>query len=266
MVAPDASKSTSDRRAQLQHAALVPVLSIKEVTLGDHASVKNFSRGNDSPPWYAGGMRGSNCTLGFAVKTATDEVRLMTANHCGGAVGGNVRDGSGDLIGTLTVRNSEWDAQLIRPTNYSVLTGYGRVFHGNWYTTSSRAVIGSTYPIVNDYLCVSGAFSGTHCSLRVTSTNFSGPSGQAGDGPRLVVTAAPGEYAGCSGDSGGPIIDPSGTASSHAAGMVIGPADPSINELVTSNVRGGGAVCNRQITFFRHTAVAGHFNVNTITH
>lgn len=157
--------SVADLEARLSDTSGVPVRV--ELTA---AKIRPFTRGDDSPPWRAGGARngpGPNCSISFAIRNSSWQVRILTAAHCGGGLGGTVKDGAGDTIGTLTGYDGPFDSAIIDPA--STMAGYGRIFDGNWYTSNTIAVQGSTYNNINDYVCSSGQNSGTHCNLRVIS-------------------------------------------------------------------------------------------------
>ncbi|CAM5489490.1 hypothetical protein SXANM310S_07415 [Streptomyces xanthochromogenes] len=137
------------------------------------ATASPAGRAVDGSPVSGGALlitQGETCTAGFGVaERATGKLQLLTAGHCG-PLGAPWYNGDGDYLGNAVAQHPEADAQVID------VSGAGRVWHGlvaenlDGVDESSRAVAGARTPEVGQYLCTSGAASGTHCGLRVTRT------------------------------------------------------------------------------------------------
>ncbi|MFI6049728.1 S1 family peptidase [Streptomyces violascens] len=139
------------------------------------ATAQPAGRANDGAPVSGGALiitRAETCTTGFGVlDKATGKPRLLTAGHCG-PVGTPWFNGDGEFLGNAVAVHPEADAQVIDAN------GTDRVWHGavdeqlDGVDDTSRPVTDARTPEVGQYLCTSGAVSGTHCGLRVTRTGL----------------------------------------------------------------------------------------------
>lgn len=130
-------------------------------------------RVNDRSPVSGGALiitQAETCTTGFGVVgAATGRKQLLTAGHCG-AVGSPWFNGDGEFLGNASARHPEADALLI-DVNSSDKVWHGAVTENlDGIDDKARTVTGARTPEVGQYLCTSGALSGTHCGLRVTRT------------------------------------------------------------------------------------------------
>jgi hypothetical protein len=142
------------------------------VTVETGVSATPATRVNDSPPWWGGGRwqtAGSSCSTGFAVIHAGVS-RMLSAGHC--ATNGNVAtDPTGEVIGTVTSKNAATDTLIIAGNSG------GRVFNnstdaaGNVVSEFSNPVIGRLASQVGNFVCTTGSFSGTRCSIQVAAIN-----------------------------------------------------------------------------------------------
>ena len=109
------------------------------------------------------------CSSGFAVLDATGYDGFLTAAHCG-EIGSYFSSGTTDYIGDVKTRSENWDTSLLGPTDAQPrvwigdsvqpeLTGTPAVQYG-------LDVVGATRTFPGEWLCTSGAFSGTVCEIR----------------------------------------------------------------------------------------------------
>ncbi|MFG1840132.1 hypothetical protein [Micromonospora sp. NPDC049175] len=179
------------------------------VTVQTGVAAAPATRWDDSPPWWGGAAwrntaTGGGCSTGFGVYQG-GVTRVLSAAHCANL---NVlaTDPTGQTIGTVTTRNVSTDTLLLNGS------GGGRVFNNS--TTAAGAVvsefnnqvIGATPSQVGNWVCSSGAYSGTRCSIQVKARNlcinvrnFGTVCGQV-QAENTTGTNAVGQ-----GDSGGPV-------------------------------------------------------------
>ncbi|MEU8183943.1 hypothetical protein AB0B86_24630 [Micromonospora sp. NPDC049047] len=179
------------------------------VTVQTGVAASPATRWDDSPPWWGGAAwrntaNGGGCSTGFGVYQA-GVTRVLSAAHCANL---NVlaTDPTGQTIGTVTARNVGTDTLLLNGS------GGGRVFNnstdaaGNVVSEFSNQVIGASASQVGNWVCTSGAYSGTRCSIQVKARNlcinvrnFGQVCGQV-QAENTTHTNAVGQ-----GDSGGPV-------------------------------------------------------------
>jgi hypothetical protein len=193
-------------------------------------------RFNDYAPWYGGDRISSTsvgCSTGFAA-TYNGAPAMLTASHCGG-VGttfwnGPTSAGGWNVMGNVNYSNTNTDVASIGVTS---TTNYINV--GSDPQAPSQLYIGSwASPIVGEYLCQSGSYTGERCGLRVVDTgqyvclsyvlwfctSWQGP---LADAVSIYGSTSP---AAGHGDSGGPVYLRSGT-SGIAKGLVHGQLTPN---------------------------------------
>jgi hypothetical protein len=214
-----------------------------------HASDKKTSEGdlyfagwrfNDYAPWY-GGDRIANssvgCSTGFAA-VMNGAPAMLTAAHCGG-VGtgfwnGPTTAGGWNFMGSVNYSNGNTDVASIGVSSYSLYVNVG-----SDPQVASQLYVGSwASPIVGEYLCQSGSYTGERCGLRVVDTaqsvclsyflwwctSWQGP---LADVISIYGSASP---AAGHGDSGGPVYlrtYPNGYAQGVAKGLVHGQLTPN---------------------------------------
>ncbi|WP_281893652.1 chymotrypsin family serine protease [Phytohabitans aurantiacus] len=142
------------------------------VTVETGVSAEPASRVDDSPPWWGGGRWqsvGGSCSTGFAVVHGGVN-RMLSAAHC--ANNGNVAtDPTGQVIGTVMNKNSGTDTLIIAGNSA------GRVFNnstnaaGGVVSEFSNPVVGRVASQVGNFVCTTGSFSGTRCSIQVVAIN-----------------------------------------------------------------------------------------------
>ncbi|MFK0257583.1 S1 family peptidase [Streptomyces sp. NPDC090445] len=181
-------------------------------------------RVNDRWPVSGGALiitQSETCTTGFGVvSVARGHKQLLTAGHCG-PVGSPWFNGDAEFIGNAGARHPEVDA-LVIDANSSDKVWHGAVTESlDGIDDKARTVTEARSPEVGQYLCTSGAVSGTRCGLRVTRT---------GVVVSIAGTDVPGQVeaeqvdhldAAGNGDSGGPVY--SGTTATGpvtAHGMI----------------------------------------------
>lgn len=138
-------------------------------------SASPASRVDDSPPWWGGGrwrnaQTGGGCSTGFAVVHAGVN-RMLSAGHCG-VVNQTATDPTGQVIGTIIQKTVGSDTLIINGTSA------GRVFNnstdasGNVVSEFNNPVIGALSSQVGNFVCTSGSYSGTRCSIKVVATGL----------------------------------------------------------------------------------------------
>jgi hypothetical protein len=208
-----------------------------------------FSRGADTPPWWAGAVtkaavpNAGTCSTGFAMTQGSTH-GILTAEHC--ACGGNVvfNNGVGVPIGVAepgSTQNPSTDSLFIT-ANSGAATYDGGVGVGEF----SKPVVGRQSSFRGLFVCSSGAATGVHCGIKIditklffSSSCFAGRSIEGG----VIATQVDGTVAAGSGDSGGPVFtlaqDPSTV---NAAGIIF----DGINQ---TPCQGFGTVCFNMVAF-----------------
>jgi hypothetical protein len=192
------------------------------VTVQTGVTPSPTTRWNDSPPWWGGdawvnAATGSGCSTGFAVFHG-GVARMLSAAHCA-SVGNIATDPTGEVIGPVIAGNASTDTLIINGSSA------GRVFNnttdaaGNPVTEFSNPVIGAANSFVGNFVCTSGAYSGTRCSIQVRATGLCINIGvvvcNQVQAENTTFTNAIGQ-----GDSGGPVemVNASNTSQVFAAG------------------------------------------------
>ncbi|HYT51819.1 MAG TPA: hypothetical protein VEL10_06410 [Gaiellaceae bacterium] len=172
-------------------------------------------RFNDYAPWYGGDRISTSslsCTTGFAA-TYNGLPAMLTASHCGG-VGtsfwnGPTSSNGWNFMGNVTYSNSSTDVASIQVSSYSNYINVG----SNPQSPTQLLISGWASPVVGQYLCQSGSFTGEVCSLRVVDTgqyvcqswflwwctSWQGPIAD------VINAFGPSYYSAGHGDSGGPV-------------------------------------------------------------
>ena len=204
----------------------------------------NGFRFNDYAPWYGGDRINSGsagCTDGFAA-TYNNAPAMLTAAHCG-PVGTNwwngpTSSGGWNFLGTTNYSNTSTDIASI---GVSSTTNFINV--GSDPQSPTQLYINSwASPVVGQYLCQSGSYTGERCGLYVVDT------GQyvctswflwwctSSMGPLADVISAygSGSPAAGHGDSGGPVyryVYVNGSWQGVAEGLVHGQLTPNAQSL-----------------------------------
>ncbi|WP_434450887.1 hypothetical protein [Lentzea sp. E54] len=158
---------------------------------------------------YQGGVVQGGCSSGFAVvSNTTGADQLLTAAHCGDQ-GSYYTNAAGDYIGTAETRVVSSDSQIIGLN--TTATAQGRIWIGDSIETNANQygldVIGAQATLPGDWLCDSGAFSGTICDIQAVNTGLTINLGGFGVVQNVVEALHRGGYsAGGNGDSGGPVF------------------------------------------------------------
>ncbi|SCG72499.1 hypothetical protein [Micromonospora humi] len=194
------------------------------VTVQTGVAAAPATRWDDSPPWWGGAAwrnatTGGGCSTGFGVYQGGVS-RVLSAAHCGN-LNNVATDPTGQTIGIVGTRNVGTDTLLLAGS------GGGRVFNnttdaaGAVTSEFSNQVIGALASQVGNFVCTSGAYSGTRCSIQVKARdlcinirNFGTVCGQV-QAESTTRTNAVGQ-----GDSGGPveIVNGANTTQVYATG------------------------------------------------
>jgi len=166
------------------------------------------SRWNDFAPWWGGGAwlnptQGMACSTGFAVRHE-GRTKMLTAGHCGQR-GDLATDPAGESIGRVSQDNDGRDAQLIDARSQGHV--YNNAAPGQEW---GNPVIGALGSYVGNWVCTSGAFSGTRCGIQVVQTGVSAYFADVGYWVAPVVVAEKADRTSASGegDSGGSVLQP----------------------------------------------------------
>lgn len=205
----------------------------------DEANPALASRKDDSSP-YRGGSRWNGCSTGFAM-SLNGTRKMLSAGHCG-KNGDVAKDGGGQTMGTVSGDSNSFDRLYINTNSQ------GRIYNGtvNPDGTSSNEytnpVIGATPSFVGDYVCSSGAYSGTRCGSQVKAVNQTINVGylifQTVRAEKLDHTNAIGN-----GDSGGPTFAVASDNSKVIAKGTHTAIDTSTSVSCTGVPAGNGRTC-----------------------
>jgi hypothetical protein len=250
----------TERASSLKFAVPARLVARKGITL-------LFSRGNDTPPWWAGAVtraakpNAGACSTGFAMTQGSTH-GLLTAEHCG--CGGNLifNNGVGVPIGQAeaSANNNLFTDSLFVIANSGADTYDGGVGTGEFF----KPVVGEQSNFPGLLTCTSGAATGVHCGVRIDSVNnaFIIP-GQCSTFPFIegisIATQVDGTAATGVGDSGGPVFtlasDPSTV---NAAGMMFAAMTPT----ACGNF---GTTCFNQVLFHDIDTLKSSHNANVLT-
>jgi hypothetical protein len=187
-------------------------------------------RFNDFAPWYGGDRIASSvggCSTGFAANYNGGPV-MLTASHCGGTgtafYNGPTTGGGFNLMGSSVYSDTATDVGAISVSSYSLYVNVGAA------ENSTQLYVGSwASPVVGEYLCQSGSYTGEVCALQVVDTGqynclswflwwCTSSQGPLADVINYYGSAS---YSAGHGDSGGPVYLRSGS-SGTAVGLVHG--------------------------------------------
>jgi hypothetical protein len=236
VVADDASQlDQASAVLKEQYGDIVDDVSAIEKKTSDSDLFFGGFRFNDFSPWYGGDRISSSaggCSTGFAA-TYNNAPAMLTAAHCGG-VGTSFYNGPRSnntyaFMGNSVYSNAGTDVAAIGVGGASSYINVGsalspsQLYVGSWGT-----------PIVGQYLCQSGSYTGEVCGLRVVDTGQSVCQSwflwicTSWQGPLADVVnyLGSGSYAAGHGDSGGPVYLRSGSTG-IAMGLVHGVLTPN---------------------------------------
>lgn len=209
-------------------------------------------RVNDRAPVSGGALiitEAETCTTGFGVVSgATGRRQLLTAGHCG-PVGSPWFNGDGEFLGNAVARHPQADALVVDAESTD------RVWHGrvtenlDGIDDMARTVTGARTPEIGQYLCTSGAVSGTHCGLRVTrvgvvlSIGGTEVPGQV-EAEQTEHTAAAGN-----GDSGAPVYSAGTSTGPVTAHGMLTAYDRQETAPCSGAPTGNGRACSWRVYF-----------------
>lgn len=197
------------------------------VRLAPGAPAPAYDRFHDSSPYWGGSgwktAAGNGCSTGFAIRNyATGLQSLLTAGHCAG--NGDTAytmqdDGFFAPIGQFGGKNKSTDTAAV-----TVFTAAaGRIYWGGTNSSDSKAVVAASSNWVGNWICTSGAYSGSRCGGKVVSTNET----ITIDGSLVfpLVRAERSDHTNLAGggDSGGPVaqLSSSNPNGVHAKGTIV---------------------------------------------
>ena len=169
----------------------------------------------DVSPYSGGSMYhrplGNNfigvCTTGFAVQVGNQR-KMLSAGHCADD-GMTVYEGNGSgptvAMGQISGTSKPFDTLLIDADSA------GAVFYGPYTSTLKKPVHLVINNYVNTLVCTSGAMTGQHCGIRITSVNQAIKLQDDNDMLYTVFGLVRAEHKGKTvaagkGDSGGPVL------------------------------------------------------------
>ena len=217
VVATDAAELDKASKAlHGKYGAVVADVSLSKNKTSDSDLFFNGFRFNDYAPWYGGDRIASSsvgCTTGFAA-VYNGLPAMLTAAHCGG-VGtsfwnGPTSSNGWNFMGNVTYSNSGTDVAAIQVSSYSNYINVG----SNPQAPTQLYISSWASPVVGQYLCQSGSYTGEVCGLRVVDTNqyvcqswflwwctsYQGPIAD------VINYLGPSYYSAGHGDSGGPVF------------------------------------------------------------
>jgi hypothetical protein len=234
-----------------------------------------YSRLSDGAPHSAGARIVSNqasCTTGFPISLNADQrTFILTAGHCGtgiwsafnaGEAGGNANTGSPFVFGSVRGIIRGLDVEFIRSNAVAGTTYDGGVATG---TDLKRPIAGASANRPGDLVCISGAWTGAHCGLRVSGEAVFPVNGSAvpmWTACRMVNGACGGVAAGA-GDSGGPIF-----SVATADGQVFARGSESLGlgqPFTCSNNNGESTTCANQIAFVDVNRILAAVDARVVT-
>ena len=166
----DAARATDVLKGK--YGALIHKVNATDTKTSDRGDFVNGFRYNDFAPWYGGDRitdLSVGCSSGFA-STYNGAPAMLTAAHCGGVGGywynGPTTTGAHRYMGQMVYSDGGTDVAAIGVSSYStwINVGYDP-------TAPTQINVGSwASPIVGQYLCQSGAYTGERCGLYVVDT------------------------------------------------------------------------------------------------
>jgi len=194
----------------------------------DVANPTPITRANDSPPYYGGALTinsttNRGCSTGFGV-FAGARTLMLSAAHCA-RPGDQVLDGGRDLMGPAINVVPTKDLMLIDARAAGVVfTG------GPGAGELTNRVIGATANWEGQFVCTSGAMSGTRCNIKIKGINETIFFASTVNGPVTVTGTVRAEQislanAAGQGDSGGPVFEVGSVSSTVFARGTLASAD-----------------------------------------
>ena len=128
-------------------------------------------RFNDYPGWYGGDriVAGGGCTSGIAA-VMNNAPAMLTAGHCGSlgnaVYNGPRSNGTYNYMGAINYDNDNTDVASFGVTSTSSYINVG----SDPQVPSQRYMGAWGSPVVGQYMCQSGSYTGERCNLRVVAT------------------------------------------------------------------------------------------------
>lgn len=170
------------------------------------------------------------CSTGLPIRTTSGNEYVTTARHCilnetnnsYRAISGNADVPSGNRNIGVYDQKTAWneptyDTTLIDPASNNVAPF---VWTGAYGSTNGQTITSVSTSTIGDFVCVSGARSGSNCNSKITDKNAVSSFKGATLAGNVSVTAQSG-IASAPGDSGGPVWYASGN-STVIKGTLIG--------------------------------------------
>jgi hypothetical protein len=217
------------------------------------------TRTTPTAPWWGGSLfvaGGMGCSTGFGVTSdVTNLDYMMTARHCFGSSSNlSINSyGSNSYMGSWSPSQyynfPDYDTALTFPSGQEVSN---KVFTGahNSNSNSGKTISGVGSNTLNRLVCVNGANSGAHCSVKVIQTPSTVYSnGQAISG--LVTGKRDNNtIVGAHGDSGGPVVGQySSSAFVFGYGIVHGGLEIGQCSNLNTSVNIPGSICGTTINW-----------------
>ncbi|WP_030335677.1 hypothetical protein [Micromonospora parva] len=186
-----------------------PAMAGVPVTVQTRVAAAPATRWDDTAPWWGGAAwrnatTGGGCSTGFGVFQG-GSARILSAAHCGN-INNAATDPTGQSMGIVGTRNAGTDTLLLSGSSGGRVFNNSTAANGDVVSEFSNQVIGASASQVGNWVCTSGAYSGTRCSIQVKARNlcinvrnFGQVCGQV-QAENTTGTNAVGQ-----GDSGGPV-------------------------------------------------------------
>lgn len=218
------------------------------VTVQTKVAAAPATRWDDTAPWWGGAAwrnatTGGGCSTGFGVFQG-GSARILSAAHCGN-INNAATDPTGQSMGIVGTRNAGTDTLLLSGASGGRVFNNSTAVNGDVVSEFSNQVIGASASQVGNWVCTSGAYSGTRCSIQVKARNlcinvrdFGQVCGQV-QAENTTGTNAVGQ-----GDSGGPveIVNSANTLQVWATGTNTAIDDTFTSTACTGYVK-AGRVC-----------------------
>ena len=266
---------TDDDRTNMQKLAAARTAITSNFPLELKIASKGTSfrdRWDDESPFYGGAQIDHQtssvppsyayCSTGFAITTSDDTEGMLTAEHCG-IYNWEWFTPEGDLsVGNKTNPLScSHDAATLIGESYSP-----RIYVGPWEDSEqSKGVTGFAYPMVDQYVFVSGASSGEHI-VKVESVNeyVDGECEIYATGPGFWTVDELGDGSAGFGDSGGPVFRYNSPTKVTGIGLIIW-GDLEDNEADCEGRQVSGRRCASRVFHTNLGTILSHFDATLQT-
>jgi hypothetical protein len=249
-----------------RHVRAVATAAVPVTIQPGVAPHQTFGRSNDSPPYWGGAvwkksMNGIGiCSTGFAI-THGGQTTMLSAGHCAWN-GDGVWDGGGDPMGWVqNVRAFRDILEIASGNNWFA----GRIYNGTpGVNEFSNPVTGASTNHVGDYICTSGAFSGTRCNIKITEVDEAVYLAGNWYGLQVEAEQQADTNAAGQGDSGGPVFRVNADPTTVSARGTITGGDGGTVVPCTGDTS-GGRICTWRIYYADIASALQSYSAQVVT-